>query len=80
MLLLQVQDTVDVDGDVVLGDGGLLGDVDGDFLEALDVLDLINQRDQEVQTGVEDCVVSSHPLNNLQWSFSFDNLVLSSKV
>ena len=68
MLLLQVQDTVDVDSDIVLRDGGLLGDVDGDLLEALDVLDLVNQRDQEVEAGIEDRVVSAHPLDNLQMS------------
>ena len=68
MLLLQVQDTVDVDSDIVLRDGGLLGDVDGDFLEALDVLDLVNQRDQEVEAGIEDRMISAHPLDNLQMS------------
>ena len=68
MLLLQVQDTVDIDGDVVLRDGGLLGDVDGNLLEALNVLDLVNQRDQEVEAGIEDRVVSAHPLDNLQMS------------
>ena len=68
MLLLQVQNTVDVDSDIVLRDGGLLGDVDGDLLEALDVLDLVNKRDQEVESGIEDRVVSAHPLDNLHRS------------
>ena len=68
MLLLQVQDTVDIDGDVVLRDGGLLGDVDGNLLEALNVLDLVNQWDQKVEAGIEDRVVFSHPLDNLHRS------------
>ena len=68
MLLLQVQDTVDIDGDVVLRDGGLLGDVDGNLLEALNVLDLVNQWDQKVEAGIEDRMISAHPLDNLQMS------------
>ena len=70
MLLLQVQNTVDVDSDIVLRDGGLLGDVDGDLLEALDVLDSVEDWDEEVEAGLEDCVVFTHPLDYLNSSFS----------
>ena len=65
MFLLQVQDTVDVDGDVILSNGRLLGDVDGDLLEALDVLDSVEDWDEEVEAGLEDCVVFTHPLDYL---------------
>ena len=45
-------------------DCGLLRDVDRDFLQALNILDLVEHRDEDVQSGFEDPVVLSHPLDD----------------
>lgn len=47
-----------------LGDGTLTGDLNGNFLETFDILDLINNRHQDLQTGFKSPMESTHPLNN----------------
>jgi hypothetical protein len=49
---------------ITLGDGTLTRDLDGDFLETLDVLDLINDGHQDLQTGFQSPMESTHPLND----------------
>lgn len=64
-LIPQIEDTVNADGDIVLGDSGLLRDVDGDLFKALDILDLVDGWNEDIEPRIEDFVVTTHPLHNL---------------
>lgn len=59
-----VQDTVELEGDIVGCDGGLGGDLDGDFLEGLDVGDPVDKRYQDCQAGLEDSIELAHALDD----------------
>jgi hypothetical protein len=50
---LDIDDAVDLDGDVVLGDGLLVVDGEGFLLERMDIGDSINERDQRVDPGAD---------------------------
>uniref|UniRef100_J3MQK0 Uncharacterized protein n=1 Tax=Oryza brachyantha TaxID=4533 RepID=J3MQK0_ORYBR len=52
-IYLDVEDAVDLDGDVVLGDGGLVGDGDGLLLERVDVGDAVDDGHEHVDPGAE---------------------------
>ncbi len=61
---LDVEDAVDLDGDVVLGDGGLVGDGDGLLLERVDVGDAVDEGDEHVDPGAERLDVLAEPLHH----------------
>jgi hypothetical protein len=53
LLALDAEDAVDLDGDVVLGDGGLVRDGDGLLLERVDVGDVVDEGGEHVDPGAE---------------------------
>lgn len=59
-----VEDTIEFEGDVVGGDGALTRDLEGVFLERLDVGDAVDEGDENSQTGFENAVELSHALND----------------
>lgn len=61
---LDIEDAVDEDADIVLGDGGLVGDRDGLLLERVDVGDLVNKGDEQVDTRLQGLGVLAEPFNN----------------
>ena len=56
--------TVNLQRDIVDCDGALLGNVDGYFFEALDVFDLIDDRDHDVQSRLEYRMEFTHSLDH----------------
>ena len=50
---LDVDHAIDLNEDVVLGDGGQVGDGDGLLLERVHVGDAVNRRDQQVNPGAK---------------------------
>lgn len=49
---------------ITLGDGTLARDLDSDFLETLDILDLVNDGHQDLQTGFQSPMESTHSLDD----------------
>ena len=65
MISPEIENSVNVDGHVVLGDGRLLRNVDGDLFQALNILDPVNHWDEEVEPWLQYCVIPPHPLHHL---------------
>ena len=61
---LDIDDAVDLYGDVVLGDGVLVGDGDGLLLERVHVGDTVDGGDQEVEPGAERLEILPEPLDD----------------
>jgi hypothetical protein len=61
---LNIDDAVDLDGDVVLGDGLLVVYGEGFLLERMDIGDSINERDQGVDPRAERLEVPAEPLHH----------------
>lgn len=59
-----VQDTVQVERDIVGGNGALAGDLDGDLLERLDVGNAVDKGHQDGKTRLEDAVELAHALDD----------------
>jgi len=60
----RVQHAVELERDVVGGDGALAGDLEGVFLERLDVGDAVEEGDQEGQARLQDAVELAHALDD----------------
>ena len=61
---LDVENAVDLDRNVVLGDGGLVGDGDGLLLERVHVRDAVDEGDEAVDPGAERPEVLAEALNH----------------
>lgn len=61
---LDVEDAVDLDNHVILGDSGLVGDGDGFLLERVHVGDAVDEGDEPVDPGVERLEVLAEALNH----------------
>ena len=59
-----VQHAVELEGDVVGGDGALRGDFHGVFFQRLDVGDAVDDGHQDGETGLEDAAEASHALDD----------------
>ena len=61
---LDVDHAIDLYEDVVLGDGGLVGDGDGLLLERVHVGDAVDPGDEQVDPGAERLDVLAEPLHH----------------
>ena len=61
---LHVQHRIDAHLHVVAGDADLLGDVDRDLLQAVPVGDLLDERNQDVEAGLQRAAVLAEILDH----------------
>jgi hypothetical protein len=61
---LEVQDAVDLELRVVLGDADLAGDVEGYFAQVVLVGDAVDERQHEIESRRQDGVEPSQPLDH----------------
>lgn len=62
---LNIQNAIDEDADIILSNGGLIGNWDSLLLQGVHVSDPLDQRDQEVDPGGESLHVLSEPLDDV---------------
>jgi len=54
---------IKVKGNIIGGDGALRRNLDGNFLQGLDVLDFVDDRNEDSKTGLQDTVEFPHALD-----------------
>ena len=61
---LEIEHPIKVKGDIVMGDSRLRGDLEGDLLEGLHVLDVFQEGNEQVQPGIQDPAELAKSLHN----------------